>query len=349
MFQFDQKKISELISAKLGRRFDISQIDEAGSGYHSNGYRFTSLQGETLFLKRVKSNDFGFEFPERRLSSFLVSQGMAARPGRRPEPLGVIVKNDKEALMLPDLDDKVEIYHLQEYEDEGTSYWNLLKDKKDKKEVDDTDLKELDKIVDFIVSVHAIKHSTNDEAHKKAIYNDALRNVLTHPELAVMLLQGFPKDHPILPPKDHEWYVGRMLELIRDWKDRSERLTALHGDFWGANLFFRKDGSIWVIDYSRIPWGDPGIDIGWWLSSYLWFYHETQNPYFKDLGERFLSLYVAKTGDKEIRAAMALVMGLMGIIWTATQFHHDLNVPAAKRFIKVIKKILRNKKFIWET
>jgi Phosphotransferase enzyme family len=349
MPEFDQEKISALIAARLGRRFDIIKIEDAGSGYHSNGYKITSAQGEALFLKRVKSNDFGFEIPERRLSSFLVSHGMAARSGLDPQPVGVIVKNTKESMMIPDVNEGVEIYHIQNFESDGVSYWKLLQSKKEKTKVDATDIVELEKVIDFISSVHALKHPTADEAHKKAVYNDSLRSVLTHPELAITLLQGFTKDHPILPTKDHEWYVGRMLDVIHEWKDRSERLTALHGDFWGSNLFFRKDGSVWVIDYSRIPWGDPGIDIGWWLASYLWFYHETQNPYFKALGEKFLDLYVQKTHDPEIREATALVMGLMGIIFTTTQFHTDLNIPVAKRFIKVIKKILKEKKFVWET
>ena len=110
-----------------------------------------------------------------------------------------------------------------------------------------------------------------------------------------MLLHDFTDSHPFLPPKRHPEFVGRMLNLIHAGKDRPDRLRASYSDFWGANFFFRADGPVWVIDYSRIPWGDPATDSGWWLAQYLWFYHETKNSYFRDLGERFLALYERET------------------------------------------------------
>ncbi|MFH2232579.1 MAG: phosphotransferase, partial [Patescibacteria group bacterium] len=146
----------------------------------------------------------------------------------------------------------------------------------------------------------------------------------------------------------HGNYIGLMLNLIHKWKDRCDRLVALHGDFWGTNLFFKKDGSIWVIDYSRIPWGDRGIDIGWWLSQYLWFYHETQNEYFKELGEKFLDMYEKKSGDKEIRRAVSLALGLMGIIYISPRFYPDLNMEIGKKFFYNILEILNVNQFVWK-
>ena len=102
------------------------------------------------------------------------------------------------------------------------------------------------------------------------------------------------------------------------------------------------------MDYSRIPWGDAGIDIGWWVSQYLWSYSETKNPYFKELGEFFIEEYERKTQDKEIREATTIVLGLMGLVIIFPKFHSDRDITLGRQFIEKIKKILLRGKLEWD-
>lgn len=349
MNDIDLQKISSLISQKLGKKIEIIGIEKIGSGYHSDGFKLTAKDGHNFFLKRVKSHDLGFEIPERKVMSLLISNGMYHRSNLPPQPIGVILDNGNEAGIIPEVNEGTAIYHVQEFQPDGVSYWFSLQERKQKTKVDETDLAELEKITDYINKIHQVKHPARDIERLKSVYNDGLRNVLISPELTVMLLHDFTDSHQLLPAKEHGNYVGLMLNLIHKWKDRHDRLVALHGDFWGANLFFKKDGSIWVIDYSRIPWGDRGVDIGWWLSQYLWFYHETKNLYFKELGEKFLDVYAKKSGDKEIRQAVSLVLGLMGIIFISPRFYPDLNMEIGKRFFDNILEILRGNQFVWKS
>ena len=60
----DKKSLSKLLSKKLNKDVVVTDIMPAGSGYHSDGYKLTTNVGE-FFLKKIKSNDLGFEFPER--------------------------------------------------------------------------------------------------------------------------------------------------------------------------------------------------------------------------------------------------------------------------------------------
>lgn len=348
MNDIDLQKISSLISQKLGKNIEIVSIEKIGSGYHSDGFKLTAKDGHTFFLKRVKSHDLGFEIAERKVMSLLISNGMYRRSNLQPQPIGVILDNGNEAGIIPEVNEETKIYHVQEFQPEGVSYWSSLQERKQKTKIDETDLVELEKITDYINKIHQVKHPSKDIERLKSVYNDGLRSVLTSPELTVMLLHDFTDTHQLLPVREHGNYVGLMLNLIYKWKDRHDRLVALHGDFWGANLFFKKDGSIWVIDYSRIPWGDGGVDIGYWLSQYLWFYHETKNPYFKELGEKFLDMYVEKSDDKEIRQAVSLVLGLMGIIFISPRFYPDLNMEVGKRFFDNILEILRGNQFVWK-
>jgi len=344
----NSERISALISKKLKRTFKIDTIEKIGSGYHSDGFRLTGKSGENFFLKRVKSHDLGFEFPERKTFSLITSNGMSKRAGLNPLPIGVALENKEGMTLLPEINEETAIYQIQEFLKEGTSYWSMLQGRKQKSRLDREDIAELQKITDFINSVHKIRYPFKSEERRKAVYNDSLRSVLCHPELTIMLLQDFSDSHPILPRREHKNYIGLMLDLIYKWKDRHERLVALHGDFWGANLFFRNDGSLWVIDYSRTPWGDRGIDIGWWLSQYLWFYHETGNHYFRELGEKFLELYSEKSKDKEIHKAVSLGLGFEGVVYISPRIYPNLDVKIGKKFFDNILEILRGGRFIWK-
>ncbi len=348
MNDINLQKISTLISQKLNRAVKIVDMEKIGSGYHSDGFKLTTKDGYNFFLKLIKSHDLGFEIPERKVMSLLISNGMHYRSNLHPKPVGVILDNGSETVIIPEINEETLIYHIQEFQTDSVSYWSLLENKKSKLKVDTIDLTELERITDYIVNIHKIKHSSTDLEQLKSVYNDGLRSVLTNPELTFTLLDDFNDIHQILPTHEHGKYVGLMLNLIYKWRNRSDRLVALHGDFWGANLFFKPDGAIWVIDYSRIPWGDPGIDVGWWLVQYLWFYHETQNEYFKELGEKFLNMYTEKSGDKEIRSAISLVFGLLGIIYISPRFYPNLSMEAGKRFFDNILEILRGNKFVWK-
>ncbi|HUT96275.1 MAG TPA: phosphotransferase [Candidatus Paceibacterota bacterium] len=348
MEEIDIKRISQLISQKLNQNIEITAIEKIGSGYHSDGFKLTAKDGKNFFLKKVKSHDLGFEFPERKVLSLLIGHNMAKRLDLKPRPVGVILTNQDTEEFIPDLSEETEIYHVQEFEGDSIDYWTLLQKKKEKKNIDEQDIKELSGVISFLTKLHSIKHHSLDPQKLKAIYNDALRNMLTNPELTMMLLHDFPEDHAVLPIEKQKEYISAIYELIRKWKDRYDRVVALHGDFWGTNFFFRKDNTTWVIDYSRIPWGDPGIDVGWWLTQYLWFYHETKNVYFKDLGEKFLEMYIEKTGDKEVRKSLSLVMGFIGLVYITPRFFPDLNQDLAKRFLNNIIEIIKNNELLWK-
>ncbi len=344
----DKNALSKALTEKLGKEIQITGIEKIGGGYHSDGYKAISTDGKTYFVKKFKSHDLGFVFPERKVFSLLLSDGMAKRAQQKPLPVGILLANKDETKIIPDITDETEIYHIQEYEPEGTNHYTALQQRKEKRCIDEKDREEIRKIIDYIASIHAIKYPVADDGRKQEAYKDGIRSVLNSPELTLMILHDFDANNPVLDLSAQKEYLGLMYEVMHRWKNRSDRLCALHGDFWGANFFFRNDGSHWVIDYSRIPWGDPVIDVGWWLSQYLWFYFETGNEYFKELGELFLKEYEQKTNDHEIRKAVTIVLGLMGLINIFPRFYPNLDANLGKQYVAHIINILKAGEFKWE-
>lgn len=348
MPEIDLAAFSELVSKKTGEKVEFTQVEKIGSGYHSDGFKLSSSDGRYFFLKYIKSHDLGFEFPERQVMTLMVSNAMGARShGDNPAPIGVIVFDDNGGAFLPEMGGSSKVYHLQEFGGSGMSYSAILEQNSQNASVTDEDQSQLSAIADALISIHSTKHSAKDRKQLDAIYNDGIRSVLTHPELSIMVLSEFPEDYAVLDLKGQKEIISLMYENIKSWMGRGDRLTALHGDFWGANIFFRQDGSLFVIDFSRIPWGDPAIDVGWFIAQFLWKYHETRNPYFKELTEAWLRIYQEKSGDVELRKALPLVLGWTGIVQIYPRWFPTLDIDVGQRFIEHIKEILRRKEFIW--
>lgn len=349
MTENELKVFSDLVSKKTNSNVVFIDVEQIGSGYHSDGFKLTSEDGRLFFLKYIKSHDLGFEFPERQVMNLMVSNGMGERSvGKNPNPVGVVVKNNNESVMLPYVDDSTKMYHIQEFRNIGKSYSSILEVNSNKASTDEEDRKQLSVIADSLIKIHSIKHNSTNKDRLNAIYNDGIRNVLTHPELSVMVLSEFPEDYKILDLKSQQEIISLMYENIKKWIGRGDRLTALHGDFWGANIFLNSEGDVSLIDFSRIPWGDPAIDVGWFLAEYLWKYHETGNIYFKELTEMWLDVYQEKSGDKDLRKAIPLAIGWIGIVRVYPRWFPNIDVETGKKFINHIIKILKHHEFIWE-
>ncbi|MFH1308261.1 MAG: phosphotransferase [archaeon] len=338
--------IKDVLRGELGEDIEITGFQKIGEGYHSDGFKISTNKGE-FFLKKVKSEDLGFELPERKIYSLLVSDGMQKRAKSSPKAVGVFISNNGKISKIPRIDNQTEIFHIQEFGGNGKNYWDILQEKKYKKQIDKKDIEEIEKLTDFISKIHLIKYPSNDKKKLNAVYNDCLRNTIINPELTMVLLQDFPNDHVVFPLEAQKKYLALMYDLITRFKDRSERLNALHGDFWGSNCIFNEQGELWVIDYSRMPWGDPGIDIGWFICQYLWLYHETKNDYFKELGELFLKKYEEKTEDKQIREGISLIVGFQGIVYLFPKFYPDRDKKTSERFLQNIIDIMKEGRFKW--
>ena len=344
-----KEELERVLSLKLGKKIKIKEIAKIGTGYHSDGFKIITDNDSEFFLKRIKSHDVGFEFPERKIASLLVSHSMANRTNHENniKSLGVYVHN-QEFEEMPNVNDESEIYQIQEFGGDGKSYLQILEENIQKKTIDEKDKEEINKIIDYIVEIHKIKHPSKDKKRLDAIYNDFLRNVIGHPEYMLQLFHDIPENNIVLSPDKQGEFISLMIENMHYFKNRSVRLSAIHGDFWGANIFFKDDGNMFVIDHSRMPWGDPGFDIGLFIGSYLVSYHKTKNPYFKELGDYFIQKYIEKTGDKGVLNTMIYALGLIAVIYASPIHVPDISDETRKSVYQHIVKMLKEKRFFWD-
>ena len=338
MHHDELQAIAKALSAHFKKTVMFTSCTAAGTGTHATGYRCTTKTGKELFIKKITADNKGLQQPSRKISALLTSHAMTG-----PEAHAVICTTKGKTTTLPDIDSTTQAYHVQTYHP-GRTYLELLKERTKRQTLQADDRQEIKAIATFLAQLHQTPITASNEH-----YNDSLRSIIGHPELALTLLHAFPQDHPLLGPDQQGAYLHLMLKEMHRWKDHGKRLCKLHGDFWGANILVKDDKTINVIDYSRIPYGDPGIDVGWFLSHLLWKYYETNNTYYRSLGELFLKIYQEQTKDTLITKTMTLTIGLHGIIELTPLFYPNRKITArTKKYFAHITNILQRGEFAWD-
>lgn len=342
-------EFSKIISEKLGEKINLAKAEKVSGGYEADAFVVHDENGRKFFIKKFKKEGQNKAHLEKDIHWFLTSDSMMKRSQNSPDGLGVVVGNNGKYSVMPTLNSDSEVFHIQNFEElESENYWKIISAKKEKNKLDEEDLEDVRKIAELLSQIHSSSLGDISEEEKKGIYNDSLSSVFTAQDLYFFFLHSFEEDHDFFPPEKHGSYTGEMLKLFHNFKNKGHRLRPLHGDFWGNNLHKRKDGSWHAVDYSRIPVGDPGIDVAAWIAQYLWLYHETGNKIYRELGEEFLNHYEKISGDQEIREHLNLPMGLWGLIWITPYFYPERTHSRAKKFFETVWNNLKNKKIGWE-
>jgi thiamine kinase-like enzyme len=81
--------------------------------------------------------------------------------------------------------------------------------------------------------------------------------------------------------------------------DIQHRITMLHWDFWHNNILF-SDKKPYLIDFSRIPFWDPGIDVGHFIANLDTSYFITKDIKFLKMKKTFFDTYRTITWDDKI-------------------------------------------------
>lgn len=151
-----------------------------------------------------------------------------------------------------------------------------------------------------------------DSRKKELLYRRWRREVFTNLEIPLHL---FEKDHATLKNKRlYETLLKKIFDRYIAYQEinQFERLTCLQGDCREWNMIY--DGKkVHLIDFSRIPYGDPAIDIGIFLS-FEPLSKSSRYEHLPALKKQFLTSYISITNDTEIEKHLEL-SGLLAVFW----------------------------------
>ena len=185
---------------------------------------------------------------------------------------------------------------------EGTLYWHDLNHLFHGAPLTARDESRTEMLARFLAGAHAIKRD------EPTLYERRIRELLGHGECVMGILDSYPHPYALLPPEACEELERQLVTWRWRLRSRPHRLSRVHGDFHPWNLLFRGGTDFSVLDRSRGEWGEPADDVAALAVNYLFFgIRKSQaggergvaEP-FRGLFHRFLSVYIAASGDAEM-------------------------------------------------
>lgn len=344
-----QQAVQKIFKNEFGTEYEILSVRKIKGGFLSDAYvvdaKNKSDAEKKFFLKTIKGDSFAFERNEDAISSYLASQKTAEIVGLNPKSLGCFIANEKsEISKMNPLSDGEKLFQLQEFR-QGRGGLDFFLGKEPGYILTDSDKKIIEKIAELLFFVHKRKFSLS-EKKKEMIYKRSLRDIIAHPELTLSVFENNLKKSKIFKGQFRYDYLAEMIKVSEFFGKYHKRISCVHGDFWLANILVDKNKEPFFIDYSRLCYGDPGMDVGYFYTAALWGAIYYKKSYLKDVAEHFLAHYLLISKDKDIMKTAVTQVGFIGAVCLVEDFYPNTTNADRKKFAEYIFSCLKNKKLI---
>src|SRR6266571_7917171 len=120
-------------------------------------------------------------------------------------------------------------------------------------------------LADYLVEIHGVKKRF------PGLYRRALRDLIGHGVCLMGVVDSYPENFNFITPALLESIERRCNAWRWRLREKSGRLSQVHGDFHPWNVLFRKGADFSVLDRSRGEWGEPADDVTSMTINYLFF------------------------------------------------------------------------------
>lgn len=195
---------------------------------------------------------------------------------------------------------------------------------------------------DYLVDIHRLRHNS------AALYVRRIRDLVGHGECIMGLLDSYPKEFAYV---NKSYFIDVEKECV-DWrwrlKERTHRLSQVHGDFHPWNILFREGVDFTALDRSRGEWGEPADDIAALSINYLFYslqkYGELSGV-FEKLFKLFWENYLRKTRDSEILEVVQPFYAWRSLVVASPLWYPNLNVDVRVKLLTFAKNVLKHDRF----
>lgn len=190
-----------------------------------------------------------------------------------------------------------DVYHIQDFIE-----WNIKKL---------SDYNE-DDIINISNKIALLHNKYYNWANIYWVYKRSLREVVTNYETILSLYEQSIGKNNI--------YISDIINLLwkqyRTYVDNNvvRPCVMLHGDFWHSNIIF-KENIPYFIDFSRIPYWEPWIDIWNFLANFLIEYVLTGEEKYQRYYHIFLQSYKDSTNDHDIEKYT--ILNILFVMWVS--------------------------------
>lgn len=225
---------------------------------------------------------------------------------------------------------------------EGRGYFKDLERIQQRGYATDQDLGRARALSDYLIAIHAKKLDAPQ------LYVRRIRDLLGHGECIMGLIDNYPPqedfiDRPLL----------KKIELAcMEWRwrirDRTHRLSQVHGDYHPWNILFREGTDFTLLDRSRGEWGEPADDVTCLSMNYLFSSvirsGRLEGP-FEKIFRIFWDNYLEKTKDGEILEVAAPFYAWRGLVVASPVWYPRLPAGVRRRIFNFIQNVLAADRF----
>jgi hypothetical protein len=190
---------------------------------------------------------------------------------------------------------------------------------------------------DYLVQIHSQKHDS------PALYRRSVRDLFGHGEGIFGLIDSYPPDFSIAPPSRMRAIERRLIDWRWDLKDRTYRLSQVHGDFHPWNILFQKDGEFTVLDRSRGEWGEPADDVSAMSINFIFFSlqrFDALRGVFKVLYENFWEHYIQNTQDVEMASIIQPFYAWRALVLAHPTWYPHISYETRQHLFEFIENVL---------
>jgi hypothetical protein len=131
-------------------------------------------------------------------------------------------------------------------------------------------------------------------------------------------------------------------------RDKSSRLSQVHGDYHPWNVMFRKGTDFSVLDRSRQEWGEPADDVTCMTINYLFSsvnrWGDLRGP-FERLFRLFWDRYLERTNDAGVLEAAPPFFAFRGLVVASPLWYPDVTLSTRRKLFHFIENVLEQPRF----
>ncbi|HMK57211.1 MAG TPA: phosphotransferase [Dissulfurispiraceae bacterium] len=315
-------------------------IRKLGSGVQGSGFLISMCSAGSCrqyVVKTLFPEGLGHDYPSDRAGVFLLDLDEYNNLPGHVHAVDVLAEMEGGA--VKSIGGGKEYYLLMELTD-GVDYFRDLESFRDKGRLDAGDKAKIRAMTSYLARIHFKKKES------RSLYLRKVRDTIGHGECLMGVFDTYP-DGTLSPDA-----MAEIEKMCIDWRaklrDKSHRLSMIHGDFHPGNIWFKNDDDFVLLDRSRGPWGEPADDVTALAINYVFFslrYHgDVRGAYLEGL-TLFFDEYLRFTADSEILGVLAPFFAFRGVVVANPVFYPDVTSAVRQRIFSFVRNVLSAARF----
>jgi hypothetical protein len=289
---------------------------------------------DQLVLHTIRPDKFGHERRSDRASNVIQDFDSFNRLERHVTALGIGAFTRSEEIQS--LKETQEFFLITRYAP-GRLFAEDLKNWQTASQLLPEDRQRVLALARYLANIHSTKHE------QTSLYRRCIRDLLGHGEGIMGMIDSYPAGFTIAPPTRMQAIEQRLIEWRWRLKNRTNRLSQVHGDFHPWNILFQVNHEFTVLDRSRGEWGEPADDVSALSINFIFFSIQqfgSLRGVFQILFDIFWENYLKYSQDVELGFVIQPFFAWRALVLAHPLWYPDLRDETREQLFTFIENIL---------